>query len=328
MMRNRPITSDEVAAFVALTPRAEHTLSIQQYLEQMFAQGAMRIDWCFVAEADGQFVGRLAYWAPPKTGIPSDILFLDLPWEHEYRTIGTQLFRESLPPMRRLGATALGYVLDNPSQSPQWQAFPEQRHHLLSCLGFQIVRDTNRFAHDLTSMPEPMVGRLIYRSLPDVGTDAFVTAIEQVSVGTLDQLIQQQRRTYGAQGAAQMMLNILQTMEYDPAWWQLGYGQDGILVGLVMPTKSLTAGTIGYIGVVPEQRGQGYSHDLLVHGTATLLAAGINKLRADADVGNEPMAKAFRRAGYRQVGMRCAYQLPHTAWRVAMPSDVWSNVIG
>src|SRR5947207_1973842 len=51
------------------------------------------------------------------------------------------------------------------------------------------------------------------------------------------------------------------------------------LVGLVMPTNSLTAGTIGYIGVVPEQRGHGYSHDLLVHGTATLQAAGITMIR-------------------------------------------------
>src|SRR5262245_27766185 len=197
MMRIRPITSDEVAAFVALTPTPEHHQSIQQYLERMFVQGAMRIDWCFVAEEDGHFLGRLAYWAAPKTGIPSDILFFDLPWEQDYRAVGTQLFLASLPPMRTLGARALGYVLDSPSQSPQWQAFPQQRHHLLSSLGFQIVRDTNRFARDLTSMPEPVLGRLFYRSLPEVGSDAFLTAIEQVSVGTLDQLIQQQRTTYG-----------------------------------------------------------------------------------------------------------------------------------
>ena len=311
-MRIRPITSDELVGFVALTPHPEHSQPIREYLERMFVQGAMRIDWCFVAEADGHFLGRLAYWASPKTGIPTDILFFDLPWEHDYRTIGTQLFRASLPSMRTLGATALGYVLDSPSQSPQWQAFPEQRHQLLSSLGFQIVRDTNRFAHDLMPMREPVVGRLFYRGLPDVSTDAFVTAIERVSIGTLDQLIQQQRTTNGAEGAAQMMLNILQSMEYDPAWWQLAYSQDGILIGLVMPTKSLTAGTIGYIGVVPEQRGHGYSHDLLAHGTATLHAAGIRMIRADTDVGNEPMAKAFRRAGYTQAGTRREYQLNHT----------------
>jgi RimJ/RimL family protein N-acetyltransferase len=313
MMRIRPIFSEEVAAFVALTPHPEQALSIQQYLERMFVQGAMRIGWCFVIDSDGHFLGRLAYWAPPTTGIPSDILFLDLPWEDDYRAIGTQLFLTSLSSMRTLGATAMSYVLDSPPQSPQWQAFPEQRHHLLCSLGFQIVRDTKRFAHDLTPLPEPVAERLIYRSLPDVGTNALLIAIERVSVGTPDQLIQQHRTTYGAEDAAQLMLSILQNMEYDPAWWQLAYTADGVLVGLVMPTKSLTVGTIGYIGVVPEQRGLGYSHDLLVRGTATLHAAGISVIRADADVDNEPMAKAFRRTGYTQAGTRREYQLKHTA---------------
>jgi len=69
---------------------------------------------------------------------------------------------------------------------------------------------------------------------------------------------------------------------------------------------------LGYIGVVPEQRGQGYSYDLLAHGTAMLHTAGITTIRADADVGNVPMAKAFRRAGYTQIGTRRAYQLNYT----------------
>jgi len=78
MMRIRPITADEVATFVALTPEPDHRRSIHQYLDHQFAHGAMRLDWCFVAEADGYFLGRPAYWAPPKTGIPSDILFFDV----------------------------------------------------------------------------------------------------------------------------------------------------------------------------------------------------------------------------------------------------------
>src|SRR5947208_2604280 len=73
--------------------------------------------------------------------------------------------------------------------------------------------------------------QLIYRSLPAVGNHALLAAIAQVSIGTLDQLIQEQRTTYGAAGAAQMLLSILQNMEYDPSWWQLAYRRDGILVG-------------------------------------------------------------------------------------------------
>ena len=312
-MRIRPITYDEVDTFAALTPSPEHGRSVRQYLERMFAHGAMRPDWCFVAEANDRFLGRLAYWARPETGVPSDLLFFDLPWEDDYLAVGRQLFLTSLHPVCALGATALGHVLDSPSQPPQWQDLPEQRHHLLGSLGFQVVRDTDRFAHDLASAREPAAERLTYRGLPDVGTDAFLTAIERVSTGTPDQLIRQQRRTHGAASAARMMLDILQGMEYDPAWWELAYGPDGMLVGLVMPTKSMTTGTIGYVGVVPERRGHGYGHDLLARGTGTLRTAGVTGVRADADVGNEPMARAFRRAGYTHVGTRRAYQWSGTA---------------
>jgi ribosomal protein S18 acetylase RimI-like enzyme len=296
MMHIRPITADEVVAFVALTPEPAQRHSIHHYLDHQFAHGAMRIDWCFVAEADASFVGRLAYWSSPKTGTPSDILFFDVPWEHDYPTIGTQLFLGTLPLMRTLGATTISYVLDTPSQSPQWQDFPAQRHHLLSSLGFQVTRETNRFAHDLVPAQAHVAERLIFRSLPEVGIDALLTAIEQVSVGTLDRLIQQHRTMLGAAGAAHTMLRILQDMTYDPAWWQLAYTSDGGLVGLVMPTTSLDTGTIGYIGIVPEQRGQGYGYDLLAHGTTMLHTAGITTIQADADVGNLPMTKAFGRA--------------------------------
>jgi hypothetical protein len=58
--------------------------------------------------------------------------------------------------------------------------------------------------------------------------------------------------------------------------------------------------TIGYIGVVPEQRGRGYVDELLAEMAWTLadLAPG-EEVGADTDFGNVPMAKAFVRAGFR-----------------------------
>ena len=79
------------------------------------------------------------------------------------------------------------------------------------------------------------------------------------------------------------MPSILHEMAYDPAWWQLAFTTGGVLVGLIMPTNSLTAGTIGYIGVVPTQRGQGYGYELLVLGTEMLHAVGISIIHTDAD---------------------------------------------
>ena len=76
---------------------------------------------------------------------------------------------------------------------------------------------------------------------------------------------------------------------------ELGTSAHGALVGLIMPCRAPAMGTIGYVGVVPEQRGRGYGNitDLLARGTATLLHTGAPVLRADTDIDNVPMATAL-----------------------------------
>jgi RimJ/RimL family protein N-acetyltransferase len=47
---------------------------------------------------------------------------------------------------------------------------------------------------------------------------------------------------------------------------------------------------IGYIAVVPEQRGHGYAYDLLAEATRLLAAEGADRIVAGTDVTNTPMA--------------------------------------
>ena len=77
------------------------------------------------------------------------------------------------------------------------------------------------------------------------------------------------------------------------------------LVGLIIPARNYALPTIGYVGVVPKQRGHGYVNDLLAEMAWRLdeLAPG-EELGADTDVGNGPMARAFARAGFRNVAAR------------------------
>jgi RimJ/RimL family protein N-acetyltransferase len=76
---------------------------------------------------------------------------------------------------------------------------------------------------------------------------------------------------------------------------------------LVMPARNATSAVINFIGVVPEHRGKGYVDDLLAEGTATLHAAGAERVRADTDTRNLPMAAAFGRAGYAEFAKRREY---------------------
>ncbi len=211
--------------------------------------------------------------------------------------------------MRAAGALDFGSVVDSPSQWPQWQDHIEQRHHLLTQLGFRVERQTLRFEMKPDGMLPSVRQRLRFRNLTELDEAVFVDAIQQVSVGTFDQRIQHEQNTSGQTGAARSMLTELQDMEYEPHWWQLAYDADGALVGLVMPTRAPTFSTIGYIGVVPEQRGHGYVDDLLAQGTTTLITAGASTIRTDTDVANIPMANAFRRAGYTEFATRREYRL-------------------
>lgn len=134
-------------------------------------------------------------------------------------------------------------------------------------------------------------------------------AIERVSADSLDLYTRTERERLGAAGEARQTLDDLLAMDAEPGWWELGYDRTDALVGLVMPSRAPSMGTIGYIGVVPEQRGNGYVNDLLARGTAMLLRTSAPVLRADSDLDNSPMADAFARGGWRSIGTRQEFEL-------------------
>ncbi len=87
-------------------------------------------------------------------------------------------------------------------------------------------------------------------------------------------------------------------------WWRLAYTADGALVGVVMPSRNYQSFVIAYIGVVPEQRGRGHVGGLLAEATTFLVGEGAERIVADTDTGDRPMAAAIGRAGYRVTARR------------------------
>ena len=81
-------------------------------------------------------------------------------------------------------------------------------------------------------------------------------------------------------------------------WWRVASLPDGEPVGFVTPARNDYNAIIGYLGVVPTHRGNGYIDDLLAEGTRLLAAQNVPRIRAATDLGNFPMADAFNRAGY------------------------------
>ena len=245
---------------------------------------------------------------------PLDVVLLDVPWETEGAyDIGVNLLQEVFRIARLLGVDELGHVMDSPGQWPQWQFHEGQRAALLECQGFRVDREMHRFDHmgeaELPSFDER---GLVFRSLVEVGEEAFKAAVFRVSEGSLDRRRLVKRQQLGPEAETQDTFGQLKSMEYDPAWWELAFTTDGRLAGLVMPMGAPSAATIGYIGVAPEMRGKGYGEVLLVRGTATLLKTGAPIVRGDTDVVNRPMEKVFRSVGYRQFATRREFKVSLT----------------
>lgn len=73
-------------------------------------------------------------------------------------------------------------------------------------------------------------------------------------------------------------------------------------MGFVVPAHNGYNPIIAYLAVLPAQRGNGYIDDVLAEGTRILAEQGVPRIRAATDLGNVPMANAFRRAQYVNFG--------------------------
>lgn len=307
----RPIHPSELNAFAAFSNQPERNEKFLAYLTQMWSEGYIRPEWCFVAEEAGAFIGRVVYWTLPSLDNFFEVDFLEVLWSANYLEVGTQLLQKSLALLHPPAHAVIQYALDTsyPISTSALSASAALRIELLEQLGFSLIRETCRFSFQAASTEIKPSERLVFRTLNEVGEDTFINTIMRVSSNSLDRILQQQMEELGALTTARERFQTLKAFKYKPTWWQLAYTQDGAVAGLIMPAENDGGPIIGYMGVIPEHRGQGYVNELLAQGTLTLKADGANRVRADADVNNAPMVSAFQRIGYRQFALRREYRL-------------------
>jgi RimJ/RimL family protein N-acetyltransferase len=270
------------------------------YLETLLAQRCTRPEW-FVADGGS----RAVLWSLPGGEVPSHVVLLETDWNDPELRAGRALMMLVHEHAARLGARELGYTIDSPPVAPQYQERPEARIALLEATGYELVRDGLRWL--LTDVPPSAEGPLTFRTLPEVGEDAFVDAIAATFEGTPDAELTLDVEQHGAREAARRYLEDHKALEHRPEWFELGYAGDG-LAGVIMGARNPTSAVIAYVGVVPSQRGRGFAAHLVRRGTQRLAAAGATEVRGDCDRDNVAMAKAFERAGYVQFARRRSFR--------------------
>jgi len=317
-MSIRPIGKAELQRFVAFSGDDAENERFGADVDRALRANETSLRWCLIATDGEATIGRA--FLLHRVGNPVFIHLFDVDWSQpDWRVVGSALIRAIIGAVQESDERTLLYALDSPHP---WHPEPERRSELFTAAGFRRVRVGQRWERRIDpSSSSETASRLEFRTLADVGEDAFRGAIASVSDGTLDGRLQEMRRRLGRAGDADEHFRLLMGMRHEPDWWHLAYAGDGVLVGLVVSGGNRHEPVIAYVGVVPEQRGHGYVDDLLAQAVATLTAAGASVIRADTDVANVPMADAFRRAGFEPFLARTEYIHESVTGHAAAHSD-------
>lgn len=216
---------------------------------------------------------------------------VELPWEGEWAAVGEALLEAAarlVPP---------GHVLDARLNAEVHDRLAE-RLRLLEAGGFALFQEKEGFAWADDGRPLADSGRMAYRSLAELGREAFSPILARGPEATLDRNDRYYWDRCGPAGWAAEMLGFCQPD--DEASWLAAFERSGDAVGYVLVSAFDEEGvaTIAHIGVLPESRGQGYVMDLLHESMREARRRGFRAMLSDADTQNWPMLAAFERAGH------------------------------
>lgn len=285
----------------AVPDRAERNDGTAAYLSGLLAKKCTRPDWCFLAGQDGAPPrGSVVLWSLPEQPAPDAVVLVEAPWDDadEGRSVALPLLEHACAEARARGADELLYVIDAPVQPPQYQYHPAARERVFADAGFALVRAGRRFRWLAGQEVPPEDPRLTFRGLPELGEEPFVALLTRLLADTADQWLAADVAEYGLRGAAEKLFADSRELEHDPAWYEIGFTGDGAPAAVSLPAVSPAFPVIGFVGVDPAHRGQGFSASVVARGTRILAAHGATEIRGDCDAGNAAMARGFERGGY------------------------------
>jgi GNAT superfamily N-acetyltransferase len=289
----RPLQPGEESLFLSMgdTGLAGAAVTGRDYLARVSA-AQYRPEWTWVALRGGQVVARAAWWGGPGDGEPRVLDWFDFGDEPQ---AGTALLKAA--------PFDCEYCLELP---PGWRDQPAVRQAAQSRIaaaeraGMRLLVERLHYVWTPAAGLPERPGRLVFAPEPD--DNAILRMLGQIAEGSLDA---HERRIAERDGLAAVARAELSTLTWFPApreWWRVARAPGGELAGLAVPSRNHSSPIIAFVGVLPGQRGHGYGYDLLAEATHLLVREGAERIVADTDVTNAPMARAFARAGYPVTG--------------------------
>lgn len=299
---------DTIRTLIVAQPTV-NTVTLERY-DEYLVSGYYRHEWSWVLEENGVIQALVIWWGPSDGDQPFSIDGLYFAGDGDPVPAWTELIKHVLQ-ARPAEAEQPEYHL---FLSGDWESDPavvaavEPRVRAAAAAGLTEVTDRLRYEWLAEYGLPARSTRLRFEPADD---EAFVGVFQRVSEGSLDAATARDIARLGPEAAAREEVELYQTMLVgDRNWWRLAYDAEGKLIGFAIPSANNGGPVVGYLGVLPEHRGNGYINDLLAEITHQLAETGAVQIRADTDFGNVPMAKAFERGGYRNFAVRRVLSFP------------------
>ncbi|KOU27292.1 hypothetical protein ADK94_01805 [Streptomyces sp. XY593] len=277
-------------------------------IREELAGNRMRPEWIWTAEdEDGEILARALWWGRADSERPIALDCLQ---------VGAAVADPAAVAAGLLDAGHAafgkrpGYNISLPRG---WRADPELaaavawRREAANRTG--LTREIERLRYEWTPAAGTAgpTGRLVFRE----GTDEeMLDAFVRLSRGSLDLATQHELELMDAEQLAREDFEFYRDCPGERSWWRLAHLPDGRLAGLAVPSATPYHRNVGYLGVVPEQRGQGLIDEILAEITRFHAAGGAERITATTDTVNLPMAAAFDRAGYEVTEIRLVLEDP------------------
>jgi RimJ/RimL family protein N-acetyltransferase len=312
----RPSTDADLGRLLSCRPADPVELVPPGRYRADLASRNYRPEWTWIAEQDGAIVARAIWWGPAASAYPQvlDCLHVSDSVPH-WADLAAALIQAGQQAFRTAGAPdPPRYELRLPNA---WRASPDLsqafRWRREAAARAGLTQELERFRFEWTpaaGLPRS-TGRLVFRPEPD--DQAFLAVFRQVAIGSLDAITRREVAAQGADRQAREDFALYRDMPGDRGWWRLAYTAGGQLAGMILPNRNPYGAVVGYLGVLPAMRGHGYIDDLVAETTRFHAARGEPRITATTDTTNQPMAAAFRRAGYQETEIRYVFLAPAPA---------------
>lgn len=304
----RASTVDDLEALLAFTTDEPVAWTGADRYRRESATRNHRPEWSFLAERDGEVVGRAIWWGPADAAVPAtlDDVLVDVADPGERAAVAAALVRA--------GAAAFG-VLAAP---PEWIVDVAVDWHddpaAVAAVAWRgsaardagLTRTTERVSVAWSSAsPVPPAGPFAFRGGDD---DEFVDLFGRVSVGSLDAHTLAAVDQLGRHGAALDDLAFYRSLPGRREDWRVAEDRGGVVVGFVLATRTAYDAAISFIGVLPQHRGRGVVDALLAEGLRVHVGAGEERVVGTTDAANTPMRQAFERAGFVVTKRRIVFE--------------------